>query len=93
MPLTTNPDAFHLSAEDFFNRSGFEKPRAREESAPVGGDGGKEGVVDEVIFYCKAGVRSRAAARLAREWDGVKVGDFKGGWLEWEGNGGESEKD
>ena len=89
MPLTTNPDAFHLSTEDFFDRFGFEKPGTRDD-LPASGDGRGEGGV-EVIFYCKAGVRSRAAARLAREWKGVKVGDFQGGWLDWEGNGGERE--
>ncbi len=90
MPITTHPDAFHLSSEDFFDRFGFEKPRAKDDTS-VGGDERGEGVVDEVIFYCKAGVRSRAAARLAREWVGVRVGDFNGGWLDWEGNGGERE--
>jgi len=48
--------------------------------------------VEEVVFYCKAGVRSRAAARMAREWDGVRVGDMKGGWLEWAEKGGKVEK-
>ena len=48
--------------------------------------------VDEVIFYCHAGVRSRAAARMAREWKGVRVGDMRGGWAEWEGRGGEVER-
>ena len=48
--------------------------------------------VDSVIFYCKAGVRSRAAARMAREWKGVRVGDMSGGWVEWEGRGGEVER-
>ncbi|KAM0797293.1 Rhodanese-like domain-containing protein, partial [Usnea florida] len=72
MPLTSNPDAFYLDGGAFFERFGFEKPRAR-----------------EVIFYCKAGVRSRAAARMAREWVGVRAGDMKGGWMEWEAKGGE----
>ena len=44
------------------------------------------------MFYCKAGVRSRAAAALAREggWEGV--GEFPGSWMEWEGRGGEIER-
>ena len=54
-----------------------------------GGDG--DGV-DEVIFYCKAGVRSKAAARLASEWQGVKVGDMVGGWNEWSSRGGKVER-
>lgn len=55
-----------------------------------GGEG--KGGVEEVIFYCKAGVRSRAAARMAREWVGVRAGDMKGGWMEWESRGGEVER-
>jgi len=54
-------------------------------------EGEGEGV-EEVIFYCKAGVRSRAAARLAQEWQGVRVGDMRGGWMEWERSGGEAER-
>ena len=163
MPLTSNPDAFYLSKEDFFDRFGFEKPEAppspksyqfhestldsdtgsdtalgrdsrdsetsptsksatttspftktlkdREAGAGLNSEGDKEGVdsgvvnreagsaggregegVEEVIFYCKAGVRSRAAARMAREWEGVRVGEMRGGWMEWEGRGGEVER-
>ena len=158
MPLTSNPDAFYLSKEDFFDRFGFEKPEAppspksyqyheassdtdssvsrtdssstsptsksptttspftqklkdREADAGLNSEGDAEGVdsaavnreaagssggegegVEEVIFYCKAGVRSRAAARMAREWGGVRVGEMKGGWMEWEGRGGEVER-
>jgi len=53
-------------------------------------EGGKEQDVTEVVFYCKAGVRSRAAARLARGWEGegVRVGEYKGSWVEWVGRGG-----
>lgn len=118
MPLTSNPDAFHLSAEDFRERFGFEKPRARvrrqgvnqnqdqnqnqnedendededeNEGEDENDDDGDGQGVDEVIFYCKAGVRSRAAARLAREWEGVRVGDFRGGWMDWERHGGPRE--
>ena len=57
------------------------------------GGGEREGEgVEEVVFYCKAGVRSRAAARMAREWAGIRVGDMKGGWMEWEGKGGAVER-
>jgi len=61
-----------------------------------GGGGAEEGAgVEEVVFYCKAGVRSRTAARMAAGeggWQGVKVGEMGGGWLEWEGKGGEVER-
>ena len=148
MPITSNPDAFYLSKEDFFDRFGFERPEAsptpssssdtasdtasitskspttsspftqtlkdREADAglnskgddpdPSGVDSAavnreasgrieeKDAGVEEVIFYCKAGVRSRAAAQMAREWKGVRVGEMRGGWLEWEGRGGEVER-
>lgn len=132
MPITSNPDAFYLSDEDFFDRFGFEKPKAAKKSGESGGGsmsqppyspkakereansglnaengvdsaevnreagygkiGGEGEGFQEVIFYCKAGVRSRAAARMAREWEGIKAGDMKGGWMEWEGRGGEVER-
>lgn len=139
MPLTSNPDAFYLSDEDFLDRFGFERPRAagtvatsrsaegrgvaaggnpfssemkgREANSGLNADGvdsvavneeagqaasvGDEGLgegVEEVIFYCKAGVRSRAAASMAREWEGVKVGQYAEGWLGWERQGGGSER-
>lgn len=107
MPLTSNPDAFYLNEGDFFDRFGFAKPQRRRAGGDGDGEGvgvgdgmsvekeeeekGKEGV-EEVIFYCKAGVRSRAAARMAREWGGVRIGDMTGGWMEWERKGGPVER-
>lgn len=49
-------------------------------------DGDDGDGVREVVFYCKAGVRSRAAARLAggeRGWVEVRVGEWGGGMGEW----------
>ena len=129
MPLTSNPDAFYLSSETFFDKFGFEKPSPSSPSSPStitstststspysptakkreansglnsdagvdsaevnSGAGGEGHGVDEVVFYCKAGIRSRAAARMAREWAGVRVGDMRGGWLEWEERGGDVER-
>lgn len=60
-----------------------------------GNYGGEGGGVQEVVFYCKAGVRSRAAARMAvgeGGWRGVKVGEMGGGWDEWSARGGEVER-
>ncbi|KAI1358767.1 Rhodanese-like domain-containing protein [Xylaria arbuscula] len=76
IPITTSPDAFHLSPEDFEDRFGFAQP-------------GKE---DEVVFYCKAGVRSRAAAGIAREAGWTDVGEYPGSWVEWAGKGGKVER-
>ncbi|CZR62364.1 related to D.melanogaster heat shock protein 67B2 [Phialocephala subalpina] len=75
IPVTSKPDAFFITPEEFEDRFGFERP-------------GKD---TEVIFYCKAGVRSRAAAGLARQAGWVNVGEYAGSWLDWEKNGGEKE--
>ncbi|KAI0394356.1 Rhodanese-like domain-containing protein [Xylariaceae sp. FL0594] len=77
IPITSSPDSFSLSPEDFEDRFGFPPPD-------------KEG--DEVVFYCKAGVRSRAAAALAREAGYKNVGEYPGSWIEWHGKGGEVER-
>ncbi|KAL8725726.1 MAG: hypothetical protein Q9166_007176 [cf. Caloplaca sp. 2 TL-2023] len=61
-----------------------------EEEGDEGGDG-----VREVVFYCKAGVRSRAAMQMAAGeggWKGVRVGQWGGGWVEWEQEGGKVER-
>lgn len=76
IPVTSKPDAFFISPEEFEDRFGFERP-------------GKD---REVVFYCKAGVRSRAAAGLAKQAGWENVGEYKGSWLDWEKNGGETER-
>lgn len=77
MPLKSSPDSFFLPAEEFEDKFGFERP-------------GKD---VEVIFFCKSGVRSQAAAQLARRGGfGGKVGEYQGSWMDWEGNGGKVEK-
>ena len=43
-------------------------------------------------MYCKAGVRSRAAAGLAREGGWEKVSEYQGSWLDWVGNGGKIDR-
>lgn len=74
--ITTNPDAFSISEEEFEDRFGFERP-------PKG---------EECVFYCKSGVRSRAAAEIAKGNGWVKVGEFEGSWLLWSAKGGKAEK-
>ncbi|MCJ1223742.1 hypothetical protein MMC12_000385 [Toensbergia leucococca] len=77
LPIATQPDGFFLPADEFEEKFGFPKPE----------DG------DEVVFYCKAGVRSRAAVGLAREagWTAT-VGNYEGSWMDWESKGGKIEK-
>jgi rhodanese-related sulfurtransferase len=73
MPITSSPDALFLTPEDFEDRFGFAKPE-------LGSD---------VVFYCKAGIRSKAAAGLARQAGFEKVNEYRGSWMDWVNNGGE----
>ncbi|KAI1113786.1 Rhodanese-like domain-containing protein [Nemania sp. NC0429] len=77
VPVTSAPDGFHVSPDEFEDRFGFARPAAG----------------DEVIFYCRAGVRSRAAAALARDagWE-ARVGEYPGSWNEWVAKGGAVER-
>lgn len=76
IPVSSSPQALFLPAEEFEDKFGFEKPQSGSE-AP------------ELIFFCKAGVRSRAAAELARRAGYENVGEYGGSWLDWEKNGGD----
>lgn len=76
IPVTTSPDGFFLPNEEFEDRFGFVRP-SRD---------------TEVIFYCKAGVRSRAAAGLAKEAGWTKVGEYPGSWKDWAEKGGAVER-
>ncbi|KAI9877846.1 MAG: hypothetical protein M1830_002649 [Pleopsidium flavum] len=76
IPISSHPDAFFLPADEFEDQFGFEKP-----------DEGKE-----VVFYCKAGVRSRAAAGMALQGGYERVGEYGGSWVEWVGSGGGVER-
>lgn len=44
-----------------------------------------------MVFYCKAGVRSRAAAELAKQAGWKAVGEYPGSWMDWEKNDGAKE--
>ncbi|OHW96769.1 rhodanese domain-containing protein [Colletotrichum incanum] len=76
IPVATAPESFHIPEEDFEDRYGFPRP-------------GKD---TELVFYCKAGVRSRAAAALAKEAGWTKVGEYPGSFLDWQEHGGEVER-
>lgn len=72
IPITSQPDSFFITPEEFEERFGFDRP-AKDQ---------------EVVFYCKAGVRSRAAAALARQAGWERIGEYKGSWMDWEKNRG-----
>src|SRR2546429_9639629 len=75
IPITSQPDSLFLSAEEFEDRHGFEQPDKEV----------------ELVFYCKAGVRSRVAAELARQGGWKTVGEYPGSWMDWEKYGGVKE--
>ncbi|KAH8700447.1 Rhodanese-like domain-containing protein [Talaromyces proteolyticus] len=79
VPLASQPDAYFLSPEEFETRFGYPKP---------GAGGG------EIVFYCKAGVRARAAAQLAAQagYDAQALKVYDGSWLDWMSRGGKVER-
>ncbi|KAI5292298.1 hypothetical protein KEM52_006461 [Ascosphaera acerosa] len=89
IPLKSQPDAFLLPAEEFEDRYGYPKP-AQE----------RQGQQDRpIIFYCLAGVRALAAARLAAQAQGQqdggyrgRIGVYAGSWEDWEARGGRVER-
>ncbi|KAL2001953.1 hypothetical protein VTN02DRAFT_931 [Thermoascus thermophilus] len=110
IPLASQPDALFLSPEEFETRFGFPKPGIAVPSSPsraAGAEGPEaenfeidetgetKGVSDRpVVFYCKAGVRARAAAQLALQagYDPARVAVYEGSWLDWVDRGGRVER-
>lgn len=76
IPISSRPESFFITDDEFEARYGYDRP-------------GKD---TELIFFCKAGVRSRAAATLAKEAGWTNIGEYPGSWLDWEKNGGPTEK-
>ncbi|KAJ4364640.1 hypothetical protein N0V83_009236 [Neocucurbitaria cava] len=76
IPVTSQPDALLLSEEEFMDRFGFAKPPTNK----------------EVVFFCKAGVRSSASAGIAKQAGYTNVGEYRGSWLDWERKGGPGTK-
>lgn len=76
IPITSAVQSFHISEEDFEDMYGFQRPSKDK----------------ELMFYCKAGVRARAAAGLAKHAGWENVGSYPGSWLDWEKQQGPVEK-
>ncbi|WPG97605.1 Hypothetical protein R9X50_00038400 [Acrodontium crateriforme] len=72
IPIKSQPDALFLPEEEFVDRFGFSKPATDK----------------EVIFYCKSGVRSSAAAQLAQQCGYKNVAEYRGSWMDWQKQGG-----
>ncbi|CAP93504.1 hypothetical protein E8E15_006004 [Penicillium rubens] len=84
IPLASQGDALYLTPDEFETRFGFPKPDPAE----------SEGEPAQMVFYCKAGVRAKAAAQMAVQagYDPANVGVYMGSWLDWERHGGKVEK-
>ncbi|KAH7031065.1 Rhodanese-like domain-containing protein [Microdochium trichocladiopsis] len=76
VPVKSAPDSWHVPEDEFEHAHGFPRPA--------------KGA--EVLFYCKAGVRSRAAAGLARDAGFTAVGEYPGSWDEWVAKGGKVQR-
>ncbi|KPM34077.1 hypothetical protein AK830_g12496, partial [Neonectria ditissima] len=76
IPITSAIQSLHLPEEDFQELYGFDRPP-------------KDA---ELLFYCKAGVRARAAANIARHAGYERVGEYPGSWLDWAAKKGPVEK-
>ncbi|PYI00152.1 Rhodanese-like protein [Aspergillus ellipticus CBS 707.79] len=83
VPLASQPDALFLTPDEFETRFGFPKPGVAEGEAGT-----------DIVFYCKAGVRARAAAQLAVQagYEVDRVGVYDGSWLDWAARGGRVER-
>jgi rhodanese-related sulfurtransferase len=75
-PINSSPEGLALPAEKFEEKFGFKKPRADQ----------------HLLVYCRAGVRSKAAATLADTLGYKNVNEYRGSWLDWLEKGGEQEK-
>ncbi|KAF8898355.1 Rhodanese-like domain-containing protein, partial [Infundibulicybe gibba] len=67
LPLSVLANSLHLHHIAFKDKHGFEKPRKDQ----------------EVIFYCRSGVRSSSASDVAKRNGYTKILNYKGSWLDW----------
>jgi len=72
LPIVSHPDALFLPTDEFRERFAFPKP-------PVD---------KEVVFFCKAGVRSQSAVAFARKAGYTNIGEYRGSWIDWVKRGG-----
>ncbi|TCD70039.1 hypothetical protein EIP91_005020 [Steccherinum ochraceum] len=67
LPLSVLAGSLHLKPEEFQEKFGFPLPRKDQ----------------EVIFYCRSGVRSTSACDVAKRNGYTNILNYKGSWLEW----------
>ncbi|PYH41400.1 Rhodanese-like protein, partial [Aspergillus saccharolyticus JOP 1030-1] len=96
VPLASQPDALFLTPDEFETRFGYPKPGVEQPAAEQAGAGAGAGADSSspIVFYCKAGVRARAAAQLAVQagYDAKRIGVYDGSWLDWADRGGKVER-
>ncbi|KIY51400.1 Rhodanese-like protein, partial [Fistulina hepatica ATCC 64428] len=71
LPLSVLPDALGWSEEDFKAKFGFDMPPKDQ----------------NVVFYCRSGVRSTHASEAAQKGGWMKIHNYKGSWLDWQNQG------
>lgn len=74
LPLSSLEGDLSLSAAEFEQKLGYRKPEREQ----------------ELVFYCKAGVRSTNASNIAEGLGYGKIGNYKGSWLDWSAQSGTS---
>ncbi|KAG6832204.1 hypothetical protein H0H92_004169 [Tricholoma furcatifolium] len=67
LPLTVLGNSLHLDSTAFLEKHGFEKPSKDQ----------------QVIFYCRSGMRSTTASDVAKRNGYTNILNYKGSWLEW----------
>jgi len=67
VPLSVLSKALEQTPDSFRNTYGFEKPEKSQ----------------EVVFYCRSGVRSTTASELAMDKGWKNVKNYTGSWLDW----------
>ncbi|KAI0082230.1 Rhodanese-like protein [Panus rudis PR-1116 ss-1] len=67
IPLSVLGNALYMHHDEFKKKFGFEKPRLDQ----------------EVIFYCRSGVRSTTACDVAKRNGYKNILNYKGSWLDW----------
>jgi len=67
LPLSVLGNALHTNHEEFKKLYAFDKPLLDQ----------------EVIFYCRSGIRSASASDVAKRNGYTNIFNYKGSWLEW----------
>ncbi|KDR84762.1 hypothetical protein GALMADRAFT_52340, partial [Galerina marginata CBS 339.88] len=67
LPLSVLGGALQDNANVFLEKYGFQKPLPEQ----------------EVIFYCRSGMRSSTATDVAKRNGYTNMRNYKGSWLEW----------